>query len=355
MQGGIPSNENYFLNINRKQRYIAAVHFQEAELIGTQLQGAELSYAQLQKADFTRAHLQKACLLGAQLQEATFRSAEMQEATLEWANMQGTRLNHAQLQQASLGGAKLAEASLFGAQLQEVFFSIAHLDSVDLRLATFADETYGAPVLADVNWGEINLAVVNWTSVKMLGDESMAHQKKDRRGNTKDKQTRINEYKEAVRANRQLAVVLRDQGLNEEADRFAYRAQKLQRVVLRRQGLEPGVSLLQRLRKFSSYVFSLFLDLLAGYGYQPVKTLFWYLFVICSFATGYSLFGHLPLLPDALVFSFMSFHGRGFFPSLSSETNLHNPLVILAATEAVLGLLIEISLISTFTQRFFGK
>jgi len=53
--------------------------------------------------------------------------------------------------------------------------------------------------------------------------------------------------------------------------------------------------------------------------------------------------------------SIMSFHGRGFFPSLSSETNLHNPLVMLAAAEAIVGLLIEISFIATFTQRFFGK
>lgn len=53
--------------------------------------------------------------------------------------------------------------------------------------------------------------------------------------------------------------------------------------------------------------------------------------------------------------SLASFHGRGFFPSLSGETNLHNPLVVLAAIEAVVGLFIEISFIATFTQRFFGK
>lgn len=51
----------------------------------------------------------------------------------------------------------------------------------------------------------------------------------------------------------------------------------------------------------------------------------------------------------------MSFHGRGFFPSLSGETNLHNPLVVLAAFEAVVGLFIEISFIATFTKRFFGS
>jgi hypothetical protein len=56
-----------------------------------------------------------------------------------------------------------------------------------------------------------------------------------------------------------------------------------------------------------------------------------------------------------LVFSLMSFHGRGFFPSLSSETSLHNQVVEIAAIEAVVGLLIEISFIATFTQRYFGK
>ena len=95
--------------------------------------------------------------------------------------------------------------------------------------------------------------------------------------------------------------------------------------------------------------------MLAGYGYKPERTVGWYLVVIVGFALAYALLGHLPMFPDTLVFSLMSFHGRGFFPSLSNETNLHNPLVMLAATEAVVGLLIELSFIATFTQRFFGK
>jgi hypothetical protein len=35
--------------------------------------------------------------------------------------------------------------------------------------------------------------------------------------------------------------------------------------------------------------------------------------------------------------------------------SLHDPLILLAAVEAVVGLVIEISFIATFTQRFFGK
>lgn len=109
------------------------------------------------------------------------------------------------------------------------------------------------------------------------------------------------------------------------------------------------------MKTFASYFLSLFLNLLAGYGYRPGRSLLWYLVIIFGFATAYFAFGHLPLFPDALVFSLTSFHGRGFFPSLGNETTLHNPLVVLAAIEAVVGLFIEISFIATFTQRFFGK
>src|SRR5205814_4338635 len=62
-------------------------------------------------------------------------------------------------------------------------------------------------------------------SVKMLGYERQAHQKETSDGKIKTSTRRLFEYKQAVRSNRQLAVVLRDQGLNEEADHFAYRAQ----------------------------------------------------------------------------------------------------------------------------------
>ncbi len=71
--------------------------------------------------------------------------------------------------------------------------------------------------LADVHWGDVNLSVVNWPTMKMLGDERLA-----REGEELDK------YQDAVRSNRQLSVVLQAQGLNEDAARFAYRAQVLQ-------------------------------------------------------------------------------------------------------------------------------
>jgi uncharacterized protein YjbI with pentapeptide repeats len=286
-----------------EQRNMAAVRLEKANLNGAQLQGAGLSWAQLQGAG----------LVWAQLQGAHLRWAQLQGAHLYWAKLQGANLRETQLQGADLPGAEL--------------------DGVRLNEATLSDEKYGPARLADIRWGEVNLAVVDWTPVKMPGEEHRAHLSKA-----------VDDYRVAVRANRQLAVILRDQGLNEEADRFAYRAQVLQRQVWRRQ------------HRYLKYLGSWFLWLLAGHGYRPFRSVLWYLGIILGFALAYYTFGHLSLWPpDAFVYSLTSFHGRGFFPGLEGKHSLHDPLIMLAAFEAVIGLFIEISFIATFTQRFFGR
>jgi len=299
MQGGLkvmdPATE--------EQRNMAAVHLEKANLFGAQLQGAGLNWAQLQGAN----------LGWAQLQGAHLRWARLQGARLDWAQLQGANLRETQLQGAGLPGAEL--------------------DGARLNKATLSDEKYGPAKLADIRWGQVNLAVIDWTPVKMLGEEHRAHLLK-----------KVNDYRVAVRANRQLAVILRDQGLNEEADRFAYRAQVLQRQVWRRQ------------HRYLKYLGSWFLWLLAGHGYRPLHSVLWYLGIIFGFALAYYTFGHLSLWPpDAFVYSLTSFHGRGFFPGLEGKHSLHDPLILLAAFEAVIGLFIEISFIATFTQRFFGR
>src|SRR5262249_4064920 len=146
----------------------------------------------------------------------------------------------------------------------------------------------------------------------------------------------------AVRANRRLAVALQANGLSEDAARYLYRAQLCQRTALFYEGRIP------------QWLGSWALAALAGYGFRPGRTLLWYLVLIAAFAVSYYVLGPTQghtFQPDgALVFSLTSFHGHGFFPeSLSFESWVTR----LAATEAVLGLLIEISFIATFTQRFF--
>ena len=209
----------------------------------------------------------------------------------------------------------------------------AELEGVHLNEAILSDEQYGTVLLADVKWGEINLAVVDWTSIKVLGDEQLASQRKH-----------IDDYRAAVRANRQLAVTLQGQGLNEEADHFAYHAHLLQRVVWRLQ------------RKPLKFVLSWFLYLLAGYGYKLIRSVLAYLVIIFGFMGLYLLNAHFiaPHLTwdEALVLSVSSFHGRGFF---TQNVTLGDTYARLAAIEAVVGLFIEISFIATFTLGFFGK
>jgi hypothetical protein len=220
------------------------------------------------------------------------------------------------------------------------------LEDARLDGVTLTDQTYGpdgSAHLADIKWGEVNLAVIDWRHVTRLGDEQVAQQEKDRKGKRKDKQMRVYEYKKAVRANRQLAVVLRDQGLNEEADHFAYRAQLLQRKVLWGQ------------HEFGRWLFSLLLALLSGYGYRIWRILAAYLLTVSLFALAYFVLGrysspHLPL-EQAYLASITAFHGRVFFEQFNPNT----PQIWLTALEVIAGLIIEGVFIAMLIQRFFGK
>ncbi len=312
---------------------------------GLDFRGADLSYGDLQRLPLTR------LLGGVRGDEWMSSTKEEREAAaihLEGANLAGTDLTRSKLRYGHIEGADLSTANLEGSVLRH-----AYVRGAQFRLAFFSSSTRldeillgdnkGYASFIDVNWNGVNLTAIQWSDMKMTSSEQKARQRRTTEGKKKNQATRIYEYGEALRENRQVATILQSQGLNEDASRFAYRAQRCQRIVLRYQ------------KKFGQYLFSSFLDLLAGYGHRPGRSVLWYLAVIFGFALAYFGIGHLPFFPDAFVFSLTSFHGRGFFPGLGSENTLHDPLVIVAAFEAVVGLLIEISFIATFTERFFGK
>jgi uncharacterized protein YjbI with pentapeptide repeats len=318
-----------------------------------------------QQLDKTRVHLewtklQEAHLEGANLSGAYLAHADLRRAYLEEADLFGARLEGTNLDGAHLEGANLQDAHLEGASFRGAFFDT----TTNLKNVTLGNEKMGFASLADVHWGDVNLSVIDWAQVKMLGEERLAWQANEHHGNERIKnkrldrfrETRLEKFKVAVRVNRQLASVLRDRGLSEEANHFAYRSQILQRIVFRLQTFESGVKLRQRVRMFFSWIGSGFLDLLAGYGYRPGRSIRAYLIIIFGFMGLYlliSLFACPHLRWDeALVLSVSSFHGRGFF---SQDITLGDAYARLAAAEAVVGLLIEISFIATFTYRFFGK
>jgi hypothetical protein len=104
------------------------------------------------------------------------------------------------------------------------------------------------------------------------------------------------------------------------------------------------------------YLGSAFLDLISGYGYKPIRSLLSYALVILGFAVAYFALGGANGQPlswnEAIVVSMTAFHGRGFFAAAFKPGDL---VAAVAAVEAFIGLLIEIVLIATFTQRFFAR
>jgi uncharacterized protein YjbI with pentapeptide repeats len=352
--------------------------FTYSEWLTIALDQDEASAAHLEAAILRDAHLEGAVFGLAHCERVDFRGTNLESAILGGAHLEGADFSHAHMEVATLGAARL----------QGAYLNSAHLEGADLRLAFFDETTridkvvlgnrrYGFVSVADVRWDGLNLAVVEWEHVTksvigrrrkatVLGDEKEARNGKDRTGKRKDKHRRLRQFSAAVRANRQLAMALRQQGLNEDADYFAYRARTLQRQVLRRQG-HPFVVL-----------GSLFLDLVSGYGYRPLRSLYTYIVIISVFAllywwvtNGVSLtfgwftyvitwLGMSPPPPstvhlqgyEAVVVSMTSFHGRGFFQPIQTPGD---KVAILAAIEAFFGLLLEIVLIATFTQRFFAR
>lgn len=321
--------------------------------VGLDLRDADLRAVDLRGLPLARL---RGGLSGEEWRNATEAQRNIAAIRLGGAIFPFAHLEESILTHADLGGANLREAHLEGADMFRA--NLVAEEPATLRMAFF-DETskleetilvgqkrIGVQIV-DVHWGNVNLAAVNWDSIRMLQDEYKARNwKKDRKTLYEDiyMETQLNEYITAVRANRQLATVLRNQGINEQADKFAYRAQVLQRHVL----------WLQRrwLRSFGS----LLLDLISGYGYRPLRSFATYIIAVLAFAAIYFALGgplcHPLTWNEALVVSMTAFHGRGFFASAFQPGD---PQAAIASVEALVGLLVEITFISTFTQRFFAR
>jgi hypothetical protein len=216
------------------------------------------------------------------------------------------------------------------------------------------------PALGDLHWGDFDQVqltqLVGWDDLRRLADERHLSWRSEPAF-----------HRSAVRAYRQVAQRLRGQAFSDVADRLSARAQVLQRTLLLRLLLEDWRRPWRLPGDLVRWLFSWFLALLAGYGYHPGRSVFWYLATIFGFAYAYYQATHgLPIGPyhfaqvsdiqalqpnEALILTISSFHGRGFFQPIKS---LGDPVATLAAAEAIIGLLIEISFIATFTQRFFG-
>lgn len=369
---------------DRAQRLLHGVNINGAILDGENLAHLPLARAAMRQVRLIGAKLESAHLEGATLVEANLNGADLSRAHLEGADVRAASLRGANLYHAHLDGAILAKchlelANLNRAHLERADIRDAHLAGADLTLAymdvgtmldnvTLSTQRDGAAQVADLHWDDVNITVVRWAYVDVLGDEQVLTRTKTRSTapHSQEIARQISQYEVAVRANRQVAVLLRAQGINEAADRFAYQAQTLQRDVLRLQG------------DWGRFCFFTFLQRLAGYGYRPGYALRWYgatllvstlsfwwqamvlahPVVALSCAPGRACVGQVvqpqswyELLGESVLASITFIHGRGFFPGqLTTGWQM-----LTAAIDAVAGLVIEASFVATFVQRFFAR
>lgn len=372
-------------------------HLENAELRGATLDGAvgdlaHLECANLVSADLRRASFYGAFLQGADLDRSQLDEAHFNEAHLDGANLWRVTFTNAQLNRASLAGAFMVNSHLQGANLTGVFVggmaapeetmkdlvrrvtpeSIEAVQKwcpgfpngyrpADMRRLQFDASTtldildlgkgkHGSPSIADIRWNGANLTVIEWSGVERLGDERYAR-RPDGGDRHPDRKRTLQNYRVAVRAYRQLTTELEAQGLSEDAARFSYRAQVLQRDVFRRE------------RKFGAYLFALLIALLAGYGYRLRRILIAYAVIVSVFAAGYLFTGHILASPsltgqsliqgvlDGFQISLNAIHGRVFFVQFGLDTVQS----WLATAESIVGIVIEGVFVAMLIQRFFGR
>lgn len=351
---------------------------------GLDLRGADLRDVQLSDLPLAR-------MRGGATSDQWWFSGFAQGRELAAVHLEGAWLSRIHLEQAALRGAHLENADLGEAHFEGTICLATHFEGANLRQAKFdietlldrailSDRQHVGAWLADTRWNGVNLTAIDWSQLHIVADERQARDKyapyflildpdsgeamrafeatlKGRPATSEHVRRvlkamprkdisarRLEAYQSSVRAYRQIARALTAQGNGEDADRFAYRAQLCQRIVLRKQ------------RKFVRWLFSCLLDLISGYGYKPMRSVITYVVTICVFAGAYLLsarVGQLHLTWDeSLVLSISSFHGRGF---LNSSISLGDTIARIAAGEAIVGLLIEITFIATFTNRFFAR
>ncbi|MGZ6367240.1 MAG: pentapeptide repeat-containing protein, partial [Ktedonobacteraceae bacterium] len=336
-----------FEGANLEGAQLNSANFNNAKLVKANLNGANLRATKLDEANLSFARLKKADLFYAQLKKAVLSRANLEGAKLIYARLPMAVLDSTNLTNADLRNANLKGADLLNTRAVGVDFREANLSGASLNDFILGDKNHTGPYLVDVEWGKSNLALADWSQISTLGDEYEANQQfytlKDISGPRrlkKDKESRLNDYKNAVRAYNQLSIALRAHGLNEDASRLTYRAHLMQRKVYWYK------------HKIWSWAGSLFLYLVSGYGYKVGRCFTTYALVIGLFALIYLLLGTHLMWNEAIVISMTAFHGRGFFPE---QFKPGDPQAMVAAIEAFVGLLIEVTFIATLTQRLFGR
>ncbi len=365
--------------INLRDAYLGGAKLNDAFLDRATLEGTILRGAQMARTSLRFADARWADLGDATLNDAIMRNADLREAKLIGAHLARVDLREASLQQANFIQADLTDAFLFESMLQRTLFTDADMTGCDLRRTQLNAESRlnGAKLdrasLEQILFKETNLAVVEWKpftvtrangepehfGVILLGDEVEAKEQRKRvytydaegrqrdlkHGKRKTAKQRAKDFRAAERAYRALAVTLSDQGLSRDGTRFQYTAEVMGRKA---QFFE---------RHYFRWGISLALGFFAGYGIHQIwRLLLTYVGAILGFTIAYYAIGRygIPtttMTPiNALLLSFMSFHGRGLAPT----TGLTDVMRYVAVGEALIGVLVEALLVAALVRRITG-
>jgi uncharacterized protein YjbI with pentapeptide repeats len=347
----------------------------QASLVGANLVGTNLSKAKLGGALLTGANLQEANLTGADLKGATlngldfskaflgtnaFDEADLRGANLSWLDHSGSTFRRA-----ILVGATLTDAELHGAHFDGCQMNGADLSRSDLSNATFGgtdqSDADHLPDLTDANLTETDFSGVNLTGVSISSVSALKRSILDEETNLsdlrwggrgltipqqeKDKDKRPGAYRRAAQTYHEISMMYSDMGLSSKASEYRLKEMRMRRGLLRSNG------------HFGAWFTSTLLNLTSGYGERLSRMLTTYLIVVVGFAAVYFISSNFFGLGvaqlsvhDAIIESFVSFHGRGF---VITTLRSGDPMAGVTVVEAIFGLFVEAILIATFSRRFF--
>jgi uncharacterized protein YjbI with pentapeptide repeats len=327
--------------------------------LGLDLRGANLSGLDLHGLPLARLRggLTGPDFFRATESERVKASVEMKRTILTFSHMEGAALTCGHLEGAKLDDVRLEGADLYGLHLEDD-------NPADLRRAVFDADTLLArmtlatkdhpigPSCLSVRWGGASLTAIDWSTVNILEDEVEAQKPLMQERKMKSSETVLRDYDRAVQTYRQLTIALRGQGLHEPADRFAYRAQLLQRTLLYLQNKQGQ-------HKTSEWLINWGLYLLTGYGYRLRHIFMTYglcllVFTVIFWLLGVHSFPHeagLRALWDSFLVSLSAIHGRTTFEQLGAWTTP----AWFAAVESAFGIIVEGAFVAMLVQRFFSR
>jgi hypothetical protein len=370
-------------------------HFEFADLTRASFQNSRLTSAKLQgvgatQANFRDAYLASVSFNGAWLDGADLRGANFER---EWWNIRlpATDLGPGQVPRSCVDQLnQLASPDKVPSRLEVAVLSRVKFDSDTTLANVIIGDHEESIALVDARFNGVGLTQIEWPrspladerrgsfrgSPYMLVDpefEELAEarlqqvlreqkwwnrlrvrvvevfkrpsqRERAMRANRRQEDRRWNSDRAAIaaRANRQLATVLREQGLVEIADYYSFRTYEARQRELR-----------LRKRRLASLGFWV-LKVVAGYGYRPLNIVLAYLFTIVAFGLAYFIVGAVTHsgfgVWQPLVYSITAFHGRGV--GLSSL-----PLAgeVISALEAVIGLILEATFVVVVVGRLLGR